>query len=99
METYTDTEGKGMETYTDTEVLEITKDIACKVWNTALLLGLMDLGKIGKAAAVELYGCGAENLRKLRRRYKREQREMIHRYYQSKPDTAKILAQLEFFLE
>lgn len=87
------------DTYTDKEVVEITKDIARKVWNTALILGLMDLGKIGKAAAIELYGCGAENLRQLRKRYKREQREMIRRFYEKTENHAKIIPLLDQFLE
>lgn len=87
------------ETYTDKEVLAITKDIARKVWTTALIVGLMDQGRIGRAAAIELYGGGVENLAKIRMRYKREQRALVKKFYQDREPPSKINAQLEFFLE
>lgn len=85
--------------FSDDEVLAITKDIARKVWTTALIVGLMDQGRIGRAAAIEIYGCGVENLAKIRRRYKREQRALVKEFYRTHEPPSKINAQLEFFLE
>ena len=84
--------------YSDEEVLEIVRDIARKVWNTCIIVSLMDLGRIGRATAITQYGLGAENLYRIHKRYKKAQREMVRNFSAGQPKPQKINAQLEFFL-
>lgn len=84
--------------FSEDEVIAITKDIARKVWNTCIIVSLMDMGRIGRATAIQQYGLGAENLFRIHKRYKKAQREMIKDFHRDAAKPKKINAQLEFFL-
>lgn len=68
------------ETFTDKEVLEMIHSTCTKVWNTCLLLSLVETGRIGRATAIAEYGLGGENLQKIMERFKQDRRAMARMF-------------------
>ena len=77
------------EYFTSAEVIEMIKSSCAKVWNTCLLVSLVDTGRIGRATAICEYGLGADNLDGILEKFKKDRRLMMKRFANSR--TSNIL--------
>lgn len=68
------------EYFTSAEVIEMIKSSCAKVWNTCLLVSLVDTGRIGRATAICEYGLGAENLEGIMEKFRKDRHLMIKRF-------------------